>query len=107
MPFGQITFKLKPLLDTDYTDSTDCAYTAWEAFLRTYFQFLGKLKMFQPLRGCGSPSYNLSPLIVSSAMLLSTYSDHIGESHGPPESDHQGALTGFHPCNPRECFQAV
>jgi len=64
--------------------------------------------MFQPLRGCVSPSYNLSPLIVSSAMLLSTYSDHIGESHGPRESDHQGALTSFHPCNPRNpCQKAL
>jgi len=64
--------------------------------------------MFQPLRGCGSPSYNLSLLVVSSAMLLSTYSDHIGKSHGPREGDHQGVLTGVHLCNPRnpcqKCF---
>ena len=51
--------------------------------------------MFQPLRGGVSPSYNLSLFIVSSAMLLSTYSDHIGESHDPRGGDHQGALTGF------------
>jgi len=56
--------------------------------------------MSQPLRGCVLPSYNLSLLIVSSAMLLSNYSDHVGESHGPREGDHQGALTGFNPCNP-------
>jgi len=86
MPSGQITFKLKPFSDTDYTDYTD---------FKTYFQFLEKLKMFQPLRGGVSPSYNLSLFIVSSAMLLSTYSDHIGESHDPRGGDHQGVLTGF------------